>query len=34
MRTYQSRGLRVYRVETEIVHLPAEPPGPWPGARR
>lgn len=34
MRTYQSRGLRVYRVETESVHLPAEPPGPWPGARR
>jgi CHASE3 domain sensor protein len=33
LHTYQSQGLRVYRVETEIAHLPATPPGPWPGAR-
>jgi GNAT superfamily N-acetyltransferase len=33
MHTYQTQELRLYRVETEIVHLPATPPGPWPGAR-
>ena len=31
---YQSHGLRVYRTQTQTVHLPAEPAGPWPGARR
>lgn len=32
--TYRSHGLRVYRTETQTVHLPTEPAGPWPGARR
>src|SRR5262249_20357512 len=32
--TYQSQGLRIYHTETKTVHLPTEPIGPWPGARR
>jgi GNAT superfamily N-acetyltransferase len=31
---YQARGMRIYRTETVTVELPAETPGPWPGARR
>jgi GNAT superfamily N-acetyltransferase len=31
---YQARGLRVYRTEKESRELPAETPGPWPGAQR
>ncbi|MEV6493430.1 GNAT family N-acetyltransferase [Actinoplanes sp. NPDC051633] len=31
---YQARGLKLYRTELEQVTLPAEPPGPWPGAQR
>lgn len=31
---YRSHGLRVYRTQTQTVHLPAAPAGPWPGARR
>ncbi|WP_436531098.1 GNAT family N-acetyltransferase [Actinoplanes sp. HUAS TT8] len=31
---YEARGLRLYRTETETVELPAETPGPWPGAGR
>ncbi|MBO0702632.1 MAG: GNAT family N-acetyltransferase [Candidatus Dormibacteraeota bacterium] len=30
---YQARGLTVYDQRTEETALPAEPPGPWPGAR-
>ena len=29
---YQARGLEVFEVGTEAHDLPAEPPGPWPGA--
>jgi GNAT superfamily N-acetyltransferase len=32
--TYQSQGLRIYRTQTQTVHLPPEPLGPWPGAHR
>lgn len=32
--TYQSHGLHVYRTQTQTLHLPAEPAGPWPGAHR
>ncbi|BCY11915.1 GNAT family N-acetyltransferase [Actinoplanes sp. L3-i22] len=31
---YQARGMTIYRTETETVELPAETPGPWPGALR
>jgi GNAT superfamily N-acetyltransferase len=31
---YQSHGLRIYRTQTQTVHLPAKPAGPWPGAHR
>jgi GNAT superfamily N-acetyltransferase len=31
---YQARGLRLCRMETGTMELPAEPPGPWPGADR
>jgi GNAT superfamily N-acetyltransferase len=30
---YQSRGLRLYKTETEQKVLPDHAPGPWPGAR-
>jgi GNAT superfamily N-acetyltransferase len=30
---YQARGLRTFRVESEIKHLPEATPGPWPGSR-
>jgi ribosomal protein S18 acetylase RimI-like enzyme len=30
---YRARGFRVYKEETEAKELPAESPGPWPGAR-
>jgi GNAT superfamily N-acetyltransferase len=30
---YQARGMRVFKVETNVQELPVEPPGPWPGAR-
>jgi len=33
LHTYQSQGLCVYDVKTEIVYLPVTSPGPWPGAR-
>ena len=29
---YQARGFRVYDQRTQLIDLPAEPPGPWPGA--
>ncbi len=29
---YTARGFRVYRTETETRSVPAQPPGPWPGA--
>ncbi|SFF55635.1 Acetyltransferase (GNAT) domain-containing protein [Fontimonas thermophila] len=28
---YEARGMRRYHEETRIVHLPAQPEGPWPG---
>lgn len=31
---YQARGLALYKTETETAELPAETPGPWPGAGR
>lgn len=31
--TYRSRGFRVFEVEESVEDLPAEPPGPWPGAQ-
>ncbi|MGH3739054.1 MAG: GNAT family N-acetyltransferase [Micromonosporaceae bacterium] len=31
---YQARGMRAYRTETEHTEVPAEAPGPWPGAQR
>ena len=31
---YQARGLTLYRTETTDEPVPAESPGPWPGARR
>jgi GNAT superfamily N-acetyltransferase len=31
---YQARGFRLYATEKHLKELPAEPPGPWPGARR
>ncbi|AEV83987.1 acetyltransferase [Actinoplanes sp. SE50] len=31
---YQARGMSLYRTETTTVPVPAEPPGPWPGAHR
>jgi GNAT superfamily N-acetyltransferase len=31
---YQARGMRLYRTERSTQDLPAEPPGPWPGAGR
>jgi len=31
---YQSRGFRLYKEEVSSKELPAEPPGPWPGANR
>ncbi|MBC8074576.1 MAG: GNAT family N-acetyltransferase [Chloroflexales bacterium] len=33
LRNYQARGLHLYAQEEEDVELPAQPPGPWPGAR-
>jgi GNAT superfamily N-acetyltransferase len=30
---YEARGFRVYDRQTSLVDLPAEPPGPWPGAK-
>jgi GNAT superfamily N-acetyltransferase len=30
---YQARGMRVFKVETKVLELPPEPPGPWPGGR-
>jgi GNAT superfamily N-acetyltransferase len=30
---YQARGMRVFKVESNVQKLPSEPPGPWPGAR-
>lgn len=32
--SYQARGFRLYREERHEQELSAEPPGPWPGARR
>lgn len=32
--SYQARGFRLYRQETEVKDFPEETPGPWPGARR
>lgn len=29
---YQARGMRIFKEHTEVVDLPNEPPGPWPGA--
>ena len=29
---YQARGMRVFNVAHQVQELPAEPPGPWPGA--
>ena len=29
---YQARGMRVFKEQTEVVDLPNEPPGVWPGA--
>ena len=31
---YQARGFRLYATETHVKEFPAEPPAPWPGARR
>jgi GNAT superfamily N-acetyltransferase len=31
---YQARGFRLYATERHEKEFPAEPPGPWPGARR
>jgi GNAT superfamily N-acetyltransferase len=31
---YEARGLRLFRTETAVEHLPDDAPGPWPGARR
>jgi GNAT superfamily N-acetyltransferase len=31
---YEARGMRVFKVEEHSQALPAEAPGPWPGARR
>lgn len=31
---YQARGFRLVRAEESVKELPAEPPGPWPGANR
>ena len=33
LRTYQSRGFRVYDTKVETVTVEHTPPGPWPGAR-
>jgi GNAT superfamily N-acetyltransferase len=33
LRNYQARGFRLYKTETIGKELPAETPGPWPGAR-
>jgi GNAT superfamily N-acetyltransferase len=33
LRNYEARGFRRYKTETIEKDLPAEPPGPWPGAR-
>lgn len=30
---YQARGFRIFRTQTLVKDFPAEPPGPWPGAR-
>jgi GNAT superfamily N-acetyltransferase len=30
---YHARGMRVFKVETNVQELPPEPPGPWPGGR-
>ncbi len=30
---YKARGFQVYDETTELLDLPIEPPGPWPGAR-
>jgi GNAT superfamily N-acetyltransferase len=30
---YQARGMRVFKVETNVQELPPEPPGAWPGRR-
>ncbi|RRR67581.1 MAG: GNAT family N-acetyltransferase [Candidatus Viridilinea halotolerans] len=29
---YQARGMRIFKTEETSVDLPAQPPGPWPGA--
>jgi GNAT superfamily N-acetyltransferase len=34
LRTYQRRGLEIYDERTDEAVLPAERPGPWPGAAR
>ncbi|TVQ99504.1 MAG: GNAT family N-acetyltransferase [Spirochaetaceae bacterium] len=31
---YTARGFHVYRTETETRSVPAQPPGPWPGAHQ
>ena len=31
---YKARGFQVYEEKTELLDLPTEPPGPWPGAGR
>jgi hypothetical protein len=31
--SYEARGFRRFKTETVEKDLPAEPPGPWPGAR-
>jgi GNAT superfamily N-acetyltransferase len=34
LRNYEARGFRRYKTETVEKDFPAEPPGPWPGARQ
>ncbi len=34
LKNYQARGFRLFRTETEQAELPAETPGPWPGAAK
>ncbi len=34
LRNYLARGFRLVKTETSAKDLPAEPPGPWPGAHR